>query len=73
MVSGANGDSFTIKHRAEIMRVDRVKVERQDTCLVPRRADQLHAIDRRNLFGGVRKQIFFIGADCFQAHLVHVA
>src|SRR5438045_9661099 len=53
VVSGTHSDSFLIENRADVVRVNVVNDEREHTCLLARRADNPHAFDPADLFGGI--------------------
>ena len=72
-MAGANGDSFLIENRADVVRVDAVDHEREHAGLFFRGADQSNAGNRRNRFGRVGQQIVLVRGDVVDAEAVHVA
>ena len=72
MVSGADGDPFLIEYGPHVMRVHAFHHERDDACLLFRRANQAHAGQGGKLPSRVLEQFMLVGCNPVEAELIHI-
>ena len=63
MVAGPDGNALVVEHGAHVVRMHALDHERQHAGLLPRRADDAHAVELAHPLGGVGEQLLLPGAD----------
>src|SRR3546814_545010 len=72
VMAGTDRDALGIQDSAQVVRVDSLDQERQDTRLVWRSADDADTGQGQHAFRGLSQQGFLVVGDTIQAYATHV-